>query len=207
MKQITYLILFIYFTLIPLSAYPSPNEIIIIRHADKLIQPNPGPCLSAKGLERSIAFAFYYLKKFKKPDYIIATDPVNKDIYNSSIRQLQTVAPLANILASLNPKQGFPILHPYASKDYAKLAFDLLNHKKYDGKEILICWSHTKIAKLLQKLGLKTNIPKWDNSDFDTILILKYNKKGKLQQFNVVKHQYKIPSTVSWDELIKLINS
>ncbi len=182
------------------AVFAAPKEIIIIRHGDKLSQPNPGPCLSPNGIMRSIEFAFYFLKKFGEPDFIFATDPARED---SSIRELQTVAPLANMLASKHPDSGFPILHPFVSKDYAKLAADLLQNKEYQNKTVLVCWNHTKIPQLAQELGVTQPIKKWHSEDFDSVYVLEFDSQGKMQKFTRLKDQYPLASDSSWEKLQK----
>lgn len=180
-------------------AFAFPKEIILIRHADKLNQAKPGPFLSPKGEIRSIAFANYYLNKFSEPDYIIATGPTDSG-KGSSMREIQTVAPLANILAERHPQTGFTILRYYRNKDSQELINDLLHDKKYNGKIILICWHHAKIPQLLKGLGVAHIQKKLDINNFDTVYVVKYDSSGKITQFNLLEQQYTVLFNGSWKE-------
>lgn len=186
------------------SAFAFPKQIVIIRHGDKLVQPESGAALSPKGMIRSIAFAFYYLNKFGEPDYIFAVDP--KSGKGSSIRELQTVAPLANMLAAKHPDNGFPILYPDQSSEYSKLADELLNNKNFDGKRILICWNHRFIPQLTAQLGVKRFLKSWPADDYDTVYLIKYDEKGRVNQFIILKRQYPVVFSGSWNELYKKIS-
>lgn len=186
------------------SVFAAPKEIILIRHADKLNQAKPGPFLSPKGEIRSIAFAYYYLNKFAEPDYIIATDPTNSGQGGSSIREIQTVAPLANILAERHPQIGFKVLHNYQETDNQQLINDLLHDEKYNGKTILICWHHSKIPKLLTGLGVVANANNiLKTNSFDTVYIVEYDTNGKVTQFNQLQHQYDVSFNGSWQQFYR----
>lgn len=180
-------------------SYAAPSQIIIIRHGDKLLQANTGPTLSAKGQIRAINFAFYYLQKFGMPDYVFASNPT-KD--TTSIRELQTVAPLVNIMQQRDPENSsIGILHPYSSKDYTALATYILDSDQFDGKKIVVCWSHGKIPKLAEKLGVNQKLSKWPADDFDSVYVLRYNNKGDLKDFEILHQQYPVSFSGTWADL------
>lgn len=185
------------------TAWATPREIIIIRHGDKLEQAYPGPALSAKGQVRAVKFAGYYLKTFGQPDYVIAANPNNFLGKNSSIRELQTVAPLVNILSAKKPTTGFPILHPYENADYKKLAKFIMGDAMFNDKVILICWNHTKIPPLAEKLGVTTALNKWPANDFDSVYVLKYDDQGKVTHFTMMNNQYPVHFKGDWQSLTK----
>lgn len=209
MKKLTHFI-FVFSSIISLCfsnlVFASPQEIIIIRHGDKLDQKDPGPTLSPEGITRSIAFALYFMERFQKTDFIIATNPIDLTGKNSSIRELQTVAPLANIMANRFPDQGFPILHTYASKQYDNLAKDLLKNAKFSGKKVVICWDHTVIPQLAKALGVTQTLNPWPPEDFDTVYLLQYDDKQKLKHFEILNHQYPVSNAVSWQDLYEKIS-
>jgi hypothetical protein len=187
-------------TAVSINAFAFPNKIMIVRHGDKLMQTDPGPTLSPKGQSRAMALALYYLPKFGEPDFIFAADPVQAIGKNSSIRELQTIAPLANLMAAKHPDTGFPIMHPYGSSDYKKLANDFLHNKLYDGKNIIVCWNHTSIPQLANALGVKTALPKWSSTDYDTVYVLTFNSDG-LKQFSELHNQYPVSFDGSWQQI------
>jgi len=186
--------------------FSAPKEIIIIRHADKLIQPKPGPCLSPQGEIRSIQFAYYFLKKFGEPNYIFAKDATIHNGKLSSIRELQTVAPLANLLAEKHPNQGFPLLS-FPKSDYQKLAADLLTNSKFQGKTVLICWDHELIPLLAEKLGVIPRPKKWASHDFDTVYWITYDSKGNISSFKELNNQYPVVFNGSWETISQLVKN
>jgi hypothetical protein len=185
--------------------FAAPKEIVIIRHADKLDQAETGPVLSAKGHIRAMKFAFYFLDKFGNPDYIFAANPVEEIGRNSSIRPIETIAPLANMLQEKFPQLDVPILHSYENNDYSKLAKYILSEKKYNGKLILICWSHGKIPSLATKLGVTQTMPEWQSDDYDSVYILKYDVNGHVKDFSIMSQQYPVEFNGTWKDLFALV--
>jgi hypothetical protein len=189
-----------------MAAYATPSKIYIIRHADKLAQ-NPGPALSPKGEIRAIAFAIRFYQEFPHPDFIFATDPVsnkNDGLYKKglSIRELQTVGPLANLITIKN-HDDFPILHPYRNKEYDKLAHDLLTEPEFNKKIILICWDHKLIPEIAKSLGVPDkDIVKWQKKDFDSIYYIDFN--GKKPSGKLLLHRYSLDKktdSASWQDI------
>lgn len=190
------------------SVQAAPKEIIIIRHADKLDQTETGPTLSAQGTMRSIKFSFYFLDKYGEPDFIIAADDQKNNGKEIAIRSLQTVAPLANIMQARYPDHYYPIIHPYPSDSYQELADYLLNNEKFDGKLVLICWSHQRIAKLATALGVSQPLPAWPKLDYDTVYKLDYDRTGNFKKFTELKNQFPVRLQGSWLDLHnKIFNS
>lgn len=181
------------------SVLAAPKEIIIIRHADKLDQEETGPALSAKGMMRSIKFAYYFLNKFGEPDYIFSADSKRPDGREVAIRSLQTVAPLANMLAIKHPDTGFEISHPYASVDYDDLAKELLENDDYNDATILVCWSHKRIPNLTKALGVTDYIEEWPRYDYDTVFVLQYDSYGAVRNFKILRNQFPVNVQDSWN--------
>lgn len=180
------------------NVYSAPRQIILLRHTDKLKQNLTGPALSAKGYVRTVKFAFYFLNYFGEPDFVVAGKPKGKD---ASIRELQTVGPLVNILAQRHPDTGFDILHPYTHDEYEKLTKYLLKDDKFDNKLILICWRHTKIVELAKELGVKDKLEPWPDDDYDSVYVLDYDKAGKLKKFTILHNQYPVQQSLTWDDV------
>lgn len=178
-------------------AYPTPKEIVVIRHADKMVQQNHGSALSPTGYMRAIKFAFYFLDKFGKPDAIIATNPDNSIQYSRSIRELQTVAPLESLIEEKYPTAYYEIDHPYPAIEYKKLAKYVLSDKKFNDKLVLICWDHYAIPFLLKALGIKEALAPWGKYDYDSVYILHF-RQNKLTGYEVLHNQYAVPNTLSW---------
>lgn len=195
------LLVFVLSLLLGAKALAAPRQIVIMRHADKLDQEETGPALSAKGMMRSIKFAYYYLNKFGEPDYIVSADAKRPNGREVAIRSLQTVAPLANMLAIRHPGTGFDISHPYASSDYELLAESLLEDDKYANKTVLVCWSHSRIPKLLRALGVEGDLDDWPKYDYDTLYVLQFSASGRVVDLKKLTNQFPINEKDSWDVL------
>lgn len=190
MKKI---ILCAFLCLFSLTCFSAPSEIIIIRHADKLHQKEPGPFLSPKGQARAEKFVSYYLQHYPKPDYIFASKPGDSTHPHESpsYRPIQTVAPLANKLTQMSGKT-VKVYTPYYEHGFPELAHDLLTNPQYQKKNILIAWQHGKINSFAHDLLVKKRLKKWKQEVYDMVYILKYTSSGKLRSFQILKHQYPV---------------
>lgn len=174
--SLIFLLLFNFTHVIPACALP--KEIILIRHADKLNQLDPGPFLSLQGVKRANFFSQYYLTHFREPDYIITTAQTRY-----SYRELQTVIPLVTTLSISHPNGGQPILlsdqylHEKTLSGLKNLTNDLLNDKKFNKKTILICWHHAEIPLLLSSLGVTPTPSKLADDDYDTVYHLLFDSR------------------------------
>ncbi len=202
MRVIVLLFSFIFF----FNGWATPKEIIIVRYADKWGFKHHGPTLDPTGYARSVNFAFYFLNKFGRPDYVITTSPSNRHKYSASIRELQTVAPLINILA-INDRaaEGFPILYPYRPPQYSALAKWLLKSSRFNNKLVLICWDHFTIPALANRLGVRQKLPRWSKEDFDSVYIIKYHKSGEFSSFKLLHHQYPTKNIQNWTVVQKAL--
>ncbi len=199
-KKINVALFCIIFVLCVPIAKASPKQVIIIRHAEQLIQScHAGHFLAPQGIMRSLAFAHYYLNKFHSPDYIIATNPMGPKKL-SSMRELQTIAPLANELAARHPTIGVNIVANYHDKEEKQLTRDLLSKKTYADKIILICWHHAKIPELLTGLGVDVAHIRFDENSYDTVYVVDYDKNGTAQ-LDVLYQQYPVSFDGTWGQL------
>jgi hypothetical protein len=147
--------------------------IVIIRHAEK---PDAGDGLAPAGIARANAYVDYF-KNFSVNstpihfDYLFAA----KDTQESKRPKL-TIKPLSKAL-------GLDINTDFKDDAYAKLA-DELHSGPYNDKNILVCWHHGKIPKLLAALGADPHklLPngKWPEDAFGWVVHLEYDEKGVL---------------------------
>ena len=145
-------------------AYGRPDQVIIIRHAEK---PEHGHDLTMKGRERAAALAPFFLSGDNgTPAAIYAQGPSNE---HPSRRPVETVTPVAREL-----KLELKTCH---RGDDAEMVKEILSKPEYDGKVVLICWSHKEIPGLATALGV-ANPPAWRDSAFDRLWIIKL-KDGK----------------------------
>ncbi len=159
------------------KATKPPAQILIIRHGEKPGDPGvdseaDGPNLSTKGYERAAALAFNIPAAFGKIDYLFATQESKH-----SNRPVETITPLA---AALNLK----INSDYADDDFEKIAEHILDHQKYSGERILICWHHSKIPQLATALHVAKPPSPWPDEVFDRVWIINYDA-GKAVLTNV----------------------
>jgi len=101
---------------------------------------------------------------YPKPDFLFAAEASS-----SSNRPVETVTPLAQAL-------GLTLNAGYPNDKHRKLADDILRDSStYGGRNVLICWHHGEIAKLVHDFG----VPKpsssqpwdpWPGAVFDLVL-------------------------------------
>jgi phosphohistidine phosphatase SixA len=146
----------------------APKIILVMRHAEKPDDDND-PNLSKAGYARAQKLVTYIPDTFGKPDFIFAAA-----ISKESERPVETVEPLSKAT-------GNPIHDKIADKDYATLANELLTKPHLADKQIVVCWHHGHIPKLMQALGAKPgDYPDpWDPQVFNLILKLDYAAGGK----------------------------
>ncbi|KAJ3254351.1 hypothetical protein HK103_007233 [Boothiomyces macroporosus] len=172
------------------------TQVFIIRHAEKLEWKNGRePSLAAKelyvdnhllspkgmmaflisGYERAHALVGYFqnrgeiveVLKNNPLSLLIAQDvDVGDDAWGRSERPRETI---------------WPLLHSDAQKDYIQTPMEfmlftkkqvqsvakLIKSGKYDGKSVLISWSHQQIPELVSLLGVDCHPKKWDKKRFD----------------------------------------
>ena len=138
-----------------------PDQVIIIRHAEK---PEHGHDLTVKGRERAAALAPFFLSGDREtPVAIYAQGPSAE---HPSRRPVETVTPLAHDLKL--------VIKTCHRGDDAAMVKEILSQPEYDGKVVLICWSHKEIPGLATALGV-VHPPEWRGAAFDRLWIIKFN--------------------------------
>lgn len=150
------------------------SVILVIRHAEK---PATGPDLTPEGQQRATASVKYF------ENYTVHSKPLHLDCLfaaqtsASSARPVETVTPLSKALS-------LPINDRFPESAFAQLATEL-ESGRYAGKDILICWHHGKIPKLLKALGLPGKKMfaggKWPDDVFCWVVEIRYDKSGNPQ--------------------------
>lgn len=148
----------------PLNAVPA--QVVILRHAEK---PPEGDELDLKGRARAAALAPYFIGssmvfQFGTPVAIFAQKPDRK---HTSLRPIQTITPLAS---SLN----LSVNTSYEQDQYPEMATEILTNVKYDGKLVIICWSHDVIPEMSKTFGVVDAPTKWKSKVFDRLWVLTY---------------------------------
>jgi hypothetical protein len=147
-------------------ALAGPAQVIIIRHAEK---PSTGDDLNAKGRQRAAALVPYFLEapevlEFKTPVAIYAQKSTDS---HKSRRPVDTIKGLAKVL-----KQD---LIEYPREDAMVMVKDIMAKPKYEGRMVLICWSHTGIPDMAKAFGVK-DPPEWPGTVYDRNWIITFDK-------------------------------
>ena len=135
-------------------------KVLIIRHGEK---PKNGESLTCQGENRARQIPAVLSRKFGKIDYIYVPTVVSRGDKTLHSRMFQTATPIAI-------RNGLEINSQFAGSDAVPVAQSVLEKKG----TVLLVWNHTAIAKLAQSLGV--DAPDWQNTDFDTILVIRYSK-------------------------------
>ena len=153
-----------------LAVNAQPARIIIIRHAEKPADERD-PQLSEKGRERARRVV-----KWLTEGKVLATNGPPAALYAAapthhgrSIRCVQTLEPTAENL-------GQHIRTLYPADEYGRLAANLLRDQSLRGKNVVVCWTHDYLPALAEALGVKSKIPKWKSSDFDTAYVVTFSE-------------------------------
>ncbi|MES2920976.1 MAG: flagellar basal body-associated protein FliL [Verrucomicrobiota bacterium] len=181
MKSIIALISLLVFS--PPAAFANPPDnvksdslknatILVVRHGE---DADKGHDLSPAGKARANAYVDYF-KNYKVNDKPLKLDAMFAAADNKgSHRPRLTIEPTAKSL-------GISINAQFEDAHYQKLA-DELRHKPH-GQQILICWHHGEIPKLLKALGADTDlvIPKsgWPDDAYNWVIQLNYDAEGRL---------------------------
>jgi hypothetical protein len=166
------------------------ETLVFIRHGEK---PNGGlGQLNCKGFNRSLALPNVLIEKFGMPSALFAPNPselkTDNGLKYSYIRPLSTIEPTAI-------KLNIPVNVQYSFEDIVSLEKELLS-EKYREKIIFISWEHHLAEKMVKEIMVNinkqvvTNIPNWENDDFDSIYVIKIKEytDGKIANF-IIEHQ------------------
>ena len=146
--------------------------VLIIRHAEK---PAQGSGLSARGQQRSEAYASYFdplqLDGMPlRPQRLIATRDSNK-----SMRPRLSLVPLAARL-------GLPIEQPWADAQVDKLVKSI--GKGNQASVVLIAWHHGHIDKLIDAFGGNAKTlqgrKSWPGDVYNWLVVLHFDDRGRL---------------------------
>lgn len=166
------------------AIYAIPAQVIIVRHGEKDTITRE---LTGAGIERAEALSSYFtipndgpgfvgsaglsnvvLFNFGVPAALYAARPVEESD-DFTVRCIQTLVPTAL-------KLNLPIHSPFGPGQEQQLVQSILNHRRYDGKNILICWHHTFIAALIRAFGYVPPagiLPTYPNR-FDLVWVLTF---------------------------------
>jgi len=143
-----------------LDVFAQPAHVILIRHGEKPVDESDNG-LSLIGEQRAAALVPYLTKhpdlaSLGRPAFIFAQAAEDKQ--TNSLRPIKTIKPFADSLR-------LPVLKTYNRDDFRALADELLKDEShvYQGKTVVICWEHDRLAELAQYLvgarAVEGNLP------------------------------------------------
>ncbi|HOW65848.1 MAG TPA: histidine phosphatase family protein [Candidatus Paceibacterota bacterium] len=158
-----------------------PSRIVLIRHAEKPTNDEE-PHLSDAGRQRAIRLIDWVandpLWGTNPPVALFAAQPKK---WNSSIRSLETLEPLAKHLR-------LEIQMPCVATDYHEFANLILKDRSLANKTVLVCWVNDYLPALAGALGVKPEPPDWKSKDFNSVYVITYTKGmasfRRTKQFN-----------------------
>ncbi|MBS1910486.1 MAG: flagellar basal body-associated protein FliL [Bacteroidetes bacterium] len=153
---------------------PTNTNVLMIRHAEK--PDDPGDTgLAIAGQERAQAYVIYF------QNITIGPAPVRLNYLFAAADSAESQRPRLTI-QPLSDAIGVSIDDKHSDKDYQKVADDILQHSKYDGSNILICWHHGEILQLAEALGVPaSSLPaQWPGDVFGWLLELNFDADGTL---------------------------
>lgn len=188
MKPMTWLAMFLSVLLGPTVAMAKHDHaggngladttVMIIRHAEK---PDSGPGLTPAGEARAQAYVGYF------QHFTLGGQPMTPNALYSSADSKQSMRPRLTI-TPLSQALGLPIDDRFADKQTQDIANALRTESH--GNQVLICWHHGEIPKLLHDLGADADalIPgdKWPSDVFGWVVVLRYDHKGRLVASQVI---------------------
>ncbi|HTI93732.1 MAG TPA: hypothetical protein VL727_24230 [Puia sp.] len=138
-------------------------RVVLIRHGEK---PKEGSGLNCRGINRAKALPAVLNAKIGLPGLIYVPAIADGDVTKHA-RMAQTIIPFAE-------KYHLPMNSDYKVNDIKGAARNILKQKG----TVLVVWEHNGLEDLAEQLGVKEKLH-WSDSDFDTIWIITFSKKGK----------------------------
>lgn len=147
-----------------------PAQIIIIRHAEKPVKGNQ---LNLQGRARAVALVPFFIGSpevltYGTPVAIYAQRPGSKD---PSLRCIETMTPLSEAL-------NLPLNTNYERDAYPGMVETIKSNPAYEGKMVLICWSHDNIPKITKLFGALDMPKKWHSDEFDRMWVITFQLNG-----------------------------
>ncbi len=150
-----------------LIAHGQPAQIIVLRHAEK---PDDDAALhlSPRGEKRARALADF----LGNPNALTSNAPIAA-LYATRVTRHAHSQRTGETLAPLSKRLSLPVQTPYEAELYPLLASDILRNRAYQGKTVVICWTHHELAELAEALGVSPKPPKWKDNTFDRLWLLR----------------------------------
>jgi len=154
---------------------PGTETIIMVRHAEKPPEKARGQ-LDCQGLNRALALPSV-LAHYGKPAAIFAANPAKStsDDAQPSVTRHSYVRPLATI-EPYAIAQAMPVNAEIAATDIKGLQKEL-TRSEFSNSLVVVAWEHIQARRfaeeMLKSFGQKDIVPRWLNSDYETIYIFR----------------------------------
>jgi hypothetical protein len=150
------------------SVRAQPAQILLLRHGEKP-DDKAAVHLSVRGEDRAEALAklFGLRSSWTSNAPVAALFASRVTRHDHSHRTGETLGPLSHAL-------GLPIQTPFDSDDYRPLARQILANRSYQGKTVVICWTHHNMAELASALGVHPQPEPWKEKVFDRFWQLRF---------------------------------
>lgn len=165
---------------------PGTETIVMIRHGEKPAEKARGQ-LDCQGLNRALSLPTV-LSRYGRPAAIFAANPAKpvSDDTEPSVTRHSYVRPLATI-EPYAISLGMPVNAEIAATDIKGLQKELTK-PEFSNALVVVAWEHLAARRfaeeMLKSFGQKDIVPRWLNSDYETIYIFRIvtdaNKKRTL---------------------------
>jgi len=146
-----------------ITACGQPAQVILLRHAEKPADSD-AVHLSSRGQQRARAL----VSLLGRLSPLTSNAPVAA-LYATRVTQRDHGQRTGETLEPLAKDLGLPILKPFGSDEYSRLAASVLGNPAYHGKTVIICWTHHDLAAFAGALGVLPLPPAWRDNTFDRL--------------------------------------
>jgi hypothetical protein len=175
------------------SLHAQTETIVMVRHGEKPSAEARGQ-LNCQGLNRALALPSI-LARFGKPSAIFAANPAVETSEGnplpwstkySYVRPLATIEPYAISL-------GMPVNAEIGATDIHGLQHELLK-PEFANAVVVVAWEHLEARRfaesMLKSFGQSDIVPRWLDSDYETIYIFRITGPASKRQLNFsVEHE------------------
>lgn len=138
----------------------APSKIVLFRHGEK----TDGDGLTPKGFLRANLLSSCLIQRYPAMKGIYAA---GSGLGDSSVRKVQTVAPLISQMVFINPAIAINTI--YLKFQYKQAAAEILSSHLFTNQIVLVCWSHSTIPAFAKELGARRVPDKWPSSRYDML--------------------------------------
>jgi len=175
-------------TINPGTNSPAVETIVCIRHGEK--PPGGLGQLTNRGLNRSLALPKVLLKKYGKPQFIFAPNPIHKVDGNPGyyyVRPLATIEPTAI-------QCGLPVNTEFGYDEIRQLEAELAK-PQYQNATVFVAWEHGLLDKFAKNMvkdhaGDARAVPAWPGAEYDMIFVFHITDDNGQKKFSfAVDHE------------------